>query len=317
MKSTLRVAGGLLLVLVLLVALGAISVSAQGPSGSGTPSANQTPAQAPAAPGGSFSNAAKLGGTVQSVAAGAESWYQFNYDNGGNTPAPAVTVRLINGVSNGLNFEIWSNERIQSDLSDDKPVGRGTQEVLPGCTTTLPDGTTARCTTNDLTWTGGFGAPGTYYIRIVNGMPNSNGVTANNANGTNNGTSTNGASSNTTTGTNNNNGAVTPQLIVSGPGLLECGGAVQNPSTSQNTTQNLNQNQGFAVATCENLAPGQLPSNFNTATNQTGGTSSSGAGNAPGAAATPAATTTSGSSSSTGSSSSSSSSASPAGTPTP
>jgi hypothetical protein len=87
----------------------------------------------------------------------------------------------------GVGFEVWSPERLAAG-ADGTPVGRGTQEVLPNCSMTLPDGTTGRCTTNDLTWVGGFGAPGTYHVRIFNDTDN----------------------------------PVTPQLIIGGEGLADC-----------------------------------------------------------------------------------------------
>ncbi len=212
MKNVLRGLSGLVIVLVLLTTLSVFTASAQGPSGTTTP----TPAQAPAAPGANLDNpasAATLGSAVSTIPSNGATWYQFDYNTAGNSfPRPLVTIRLVNGVTSGLNFEVWSNERIQSDWNNgnDIPVGRGSQEVLPGCTTTLPDGTTTRCTTNDLIWVGGFGADGTYFVRVVN----------------------------------NTNNAVAPQLIFSGDGLNLC----SNPTTTQTQTQG--SSQGYAIVEC-------------------------------------------------------------------
>ncbi len=229
MKNMLRVLSGLVIVLVLLTTLSVFTASAQGPSGTTTP----TPAQAPAAPGANLDNpasAAALNSAVSTIPSGGATWYKFDYNTAGNSfPRPLVTIRMVNGVTSGANFEVWSNERINDQFNNgnDIPVGRGSQEVLPACTTTLPDGTITRCTTNDLVWVGGFGADGTYYVRVVN----------------------------------NTNNPVAPTLIFSGDGLNLCS---TNPS---NTNQPQSSGQGYilvecgaAVGTITPPAMGQAPS---------------------------------------------------------
>ncbi len=261
MKNMLRVLSGLVIVLVLLTTLSVFTASAQGPSGTTTP----TPAQAPAAPGANTDNpgsAATLGSAVSTIPSNGATWYQFDYNTAGNTdPRPLVTIRLVNGVTNGLNFEVWSNERINSEWNNgnDVPVGRGSPEVIPGCTTTLPDGTTSRCTTNDLVWVGGFGADGTYYVRVVNNTGN----------------------------------AVAPQLIFSGDGLNLC----SNGTASQNQTQA--NGQGYAIVECGAAvgtitpgAPSQAPAAAATTapTETPAATATTAATESPTAAATSAAT---------------------------
>lgn len=254
MNRTSRVAGGLALVLAILVGLGAMTVSAQGPT------TTPTPAQAPAAAAsGSFKDdpatANTLGSAVASLPANSAAWFRFDYDTAGNqVPRPMVTVRMFNGVQNGLTYEIWSPERMQPNWFDNVPVGRGTQEVIPDCTVTLPDNTITRCTTNDLTWVGGFGAPGTYYIRVVN----------------------------------NTNNAVAPAIIVSGPGLAQCQAASGLPAQGQSQGSN----QGFTIAQCTDPTLDQLQTLRQQTTSGQANTTAPAA--APTAAATevPAATST-------------------------
>ncbi len=223
MKMSFRIVAGFALMLALLLGLSALTVSAQGPTGTATPAAtsvpggNPTPAQAPpaAAAGTNLDDpgrAATLGNAAAAaIPANTAQWFRFDYVTPANTfPAQQVMVRLVNGVTNGLGFEVWSPERMQGNWWENKPVGRGTQEVLPACNITLPDDTVVKCTTNDLTWVGGFGAPGTYYVRV----------------------------------TNNTDKALTPQLIFSGDGLAQC----TNPSQAQSQTPGTD--QGLAQVQC-------------------------------------------------------------------
>ncbi len=227
MKSTLRVVGALALVLAMLLVLSAMTVSAQGPTGTATPTATTapgggaTPAQAPpaAAAGTNLDNpgiAATIGSAVSAIPANTAQWLRFDYTTPINDfPRNQVMIRMINGVTNGLGFEVWSPERMAGNWWENEPVGRGTQEVLPNCTVTLSDGTTQKCTTNDLTWVGGFGVSGPYYVRVINNTSN----------------------------------PVAPQLIFSGSGLAQCstGQAPAQPA-AQGT------NQGFAEVVCDAAA---------------------------------------------------------------
>lgn len=253
MNSTSRVAGALALVLALLVGLGALTVSAQGPT------TTPTPAQAPpAAASGTFKDdpatANTLGNSVGSIPANSAAWFRFDYDTAGNqVPRPMVTVRMLNGVQNGLNYEIWSPERMQPNWFDNVPVGRGTVEVIPDCTVTLPDNTITRCTTNDLTWLGGFGAQGTYYIRVVN----------------------------------NTNNAVAPAFIVSGPGLAQCQSANGLPAQGQAQGSG----QGFTIVQCTDPTADQLQSLRQQVTSGRANTSAPAAVPSVAATETPTATT--------------------------
>lgn len=240
MKSTFRIAGGIAIAVALLASLSAMAVSAQGPGGTETPGATQTPVQAPPLAAGSSTNvdsplqATLFGAQTQNIGANSAQWYRFDYDTNGNAlPRPTVTIRMLNGAMNGLQFEVWSTERMLNNWWDNDPVGRGSQETVQNCNniagqpqvanaTTLENNTT-KCTTNDLTWTGGFGAPGTYYVRVHNPTNNS----------------------------------VAPQLIIYGPGLMACTGPNATTNTAQNTTTNTNSNTGTTQSSTSASAQGQ------------------------------------------------------------
>lgn len=148
---------------------------------------------------------------MNAIPANSALWFRFEYDAAGyQAPHPTVTVRLLNGLSNGLAFEIWSAERMQGDWRQNKPVGRGTQQVLPSCDEPEEEGaggeaggggeetasapTALSCSkfeTSDLTWTGGFGGSGTYYVRLVNPT----------------------------------NAPIVPQMLIGGAGMVSCAGA--------------------------------------------------------------------------------------------
>ena len=252
MNSTFRVAVALVLVLTLLAGVSVFTVSAQGPTGTVTPTPTQPPVQAPpAGAAGTVTDnplaANTLGASVATMPARSAQWFRFDYDTLGDTfPRPLVYIRLLNGVQNGLAFEVWSQERMGVNWWDNIPVGRGTPEKIPGCDIKLPDDTIVRCTSNDLTWVGGFGAPGTYYLHIIN----------------------------------NTDSDATPQFIVSGAGVAQCDKAPQ-PQTGAN--------QGFTLVQCDNPTPEQLQSLAQGAA-APGATTVPGAAATPAATTTPAAT---------------------------
>ncbi len=182
MKLILMIAGALVAVLVLLGSFTPMAVSAQGP----TP----TPAAAPpaAAAGTNVDDPARavaLGTQAQSVPANSVQWYKFDYTTNGQTiPRPAVTITMLNAIPNNLGFEVYTPEQMASNWFDNKPIGKGTQQVILDCT----NDASGRCTTDNLFWTGGFGLDGTYFVRVLN----------------------------------NGDAAAAPQLIFSGSGLTNC-----------------------------------------------------------------------------------------------
>ncbi len=110
--------------------------------------------------------------------ANAGIWYKFNY--GPDNSKPVFFLRLVNGVVSGVRFEVWDGQNLKNWWLN-KPIGRGTQEVLTNCVPAEPDETetpdetpeasenpSGHCPTNDLTWAGAFGGPGTFYVRVIN-----------------------------------------------------------------------------------------------------------------------------------------------------
>ena len=100
------------------------------------------------------------------IAANASLWFRFGYDNSSDTSErPTATIRLVNGNHSGVIFEVWPPERV-NNTADNKPVGRGTAMNID-CATGQPS-ERGQCQTSDLSWTGGFGASGTYFVRVIN-----------------------------------------------------------------------------------------------------------------------------------------------------
>ncbi len=177
------------------------------------------PAQAPPlVPSGSTlddpARATNFGSAISSVPASTAEWLKFNYDNGGNAlPRPTVSILLLNGVTNGLTFQVYSPETMVGNWFDNTPVGRGTPEVTTNCIENSQN--VGTCTTNNLSWKGGFGLNGTYFVRVIN----------------------------------NTGAAVAPQLIIGGPGLAQC-----LPSGGTTTAAN-NQGLPFAQIQCTSPVP--------------------------------------------------------------
>ncbi len=179
----------LLLVMSTLFVLSPVA-TAQGPITLNTPaaapplSASTTNVDDPA-------RAIAVGNAPQTIQPDSVQWFKFDYTTQTDTlPRPTVTVELLNGVANGLQFEVYAPEQIQNVWYDNPPTGRGTQEVVVDCTN--PPANSTQCTTNNLLWIGGLGEDGTVYVRVIN----------------------------------NTGSPQTPQLIVAGGGLAAC----QNPS---------------------------------------------------------------------------------------
>jgi len=100
------------------------------------------------------------------LGAAASVWYRFGYGNSLDTgERPVATIRLVNGNHSGVVFEVWPPERV-NNTSENKPVGHGTAMNMD-CTTGVPS-EQGQCQTTDLTWSGAFGASGTYFVRVIN-----------------------------------------------------------------------------------------------------------------------------------------------------
>ncbi len=146
--------------------------------------------------------ATAIGSATQAIQPGTAQWYKFDYTTQADSlPRPQVTIELLNGVANGLDFEVYAPEQIQNIWYDHPPTGHASQQVLPpDCGNTSPDISGPPCTTNNRIWIGGLGVDGTVYIRVIN----------------------------------NTNNAVAPQLIVAGGnGLAACQTASQPAAQAQ------------------------------------------------------------------------------------
>ena len=149
--KTYRIASALLLVLALLLSLGALSVSAAGPT-------NMDPLNAPF-----------MDNQPHRLDTNADTWFRFIYSGTDSNAHPVSTIRLVNGNNSGVSFEIFAPENI-NNWWDNKPIGKGTAQNV-SCDTGELAGNGA-CQTNDLFWSGAFGAPGTYYVHLINGNNN-------------------------------------------------------------------------------------------------------------------------------------------------
>ena len=144
-------------------------------SGSGVslaPIAVTAPSASAAQPGPNMDDPAKavaLDGKQQSIPANSALWYRFDYAITDDGTHPTMTITLANGSQSRLAFEVWSPE-ILNDWWDNTPIGRGTAAMVD-CTTGEVSGM-GTCQSSDLTWSGAFGATGTYYVRVINDTGN-------------------------------------------------------------------------------------------------------------------------------------------------
>jgi hypothetical protein len=120
------------------------------------PSASAQPAPTTDDP----SKAVALNGSQQTIPANSAMWFSFDYAiNTDSGVHPVDTITLVNGVASGLSFQIYSPE-ILGDWWQNTPIGVGTSEMVAS--------ESGMVQSPDLTWTGAFGASGTYYVRVIN-----------------------------------------------------------------------------------------------------------------------------------------------------
>ncbi|MBI5031931.1 MAG: hypothetical protein HZB51_15480 [Chloroflexi bacterium] len=116
-----------------------------------------------------------INGQVQSIPAGSAMWYRFDYSTGdpNNLPIskPVDTLKLLDGNKSGLAFDVWAPNQINDYTSKDaRPIGKGTAGSV-NCDTGMLAART-NCQSADLTWSGAFGATGTYFVRVINNTSN-------------------------------------------------------------------------------------------------------------------------------------------------
>ncbi len=102
--------------------------------------------------------AAKLDGSQTTLAPHSAAWYRFDYagDSFSNHPIRTITLKDANQNAN-LKFEVYSPE-ILNAWFDNRPIGHGTMAPVVCNFGTLS--ATGGCYSNNLTWSGAFGATG-------------------------------------------------------------------------------------------------------------------------------------------------------------
>ncbi len=167
------------------VTLGPAAAAPSGPTATGTstlapPTHTSTPGPGPIVRD-DPAFAVPIDGQLHTLPGNAATWFKFDYGSEG-LPRQVVSLRLANGVQTMVRFEVWAPENLDH-WWEKKPAGRGTQEIIVGCnppaeatatvaedepTPTPEPPSGGHCPTNDLTWSGAFGGPGTFYVRVVN-----------------------------------------------------------------------------------------------------------------------------------------------------
>ncbi len=108
--------------------------------------------------------AVAINGTPQSIPANSAMWFSFNYAINTDTGArPVQTITLLNGAASGLRFEVYSPD-ILNNWWQNAPTGVGTTPMVAS--------ENGMVQSADLTWSGAFGASGTYYVRVINDNTN-------------------------------------------------------------------------------------------------------------------------------------------------
>jgi hypothetical protein len=138
----------------------------------------RTPAAAPplAATINDPNKAIALDAQQHALPANGATWYRFDYAINADDTRPTTTIRMINGATSGVTFEIWSADRLNNlankpaDMPNNdpsiQPIGRGTAYNV-NCDTGALDGS-GSCKSPDLVWVGTFGTSGTYYVHVIN-----------------------------------------------------------------------------------------------------------------------------------------------------
>ncbi len=133
-------------------------------------SAPSAPAAAPAITTPGTDDPAKataIDGQSHSVPAGSAAWYSFNYGLNDDGTHPVVLITLPNGAANGLAFQVWTQDEMTGGWYNNTPIGVGSAQSEDCDTGNTVGG--GGCQSPDLIWKGALGAPGTYFVRVING----------------------------------------------------------------------------------------------------------------------------------------------------
>lgn len=133
--------------------------------------APSAPAAAPALPVASANTddptkAIAIDAASHSIPANSATWFSFNYQLNDDGSRPVRMITLANGAQNGLGFQVYSPDLFPGGWWNSNPTGQGTAQVLDCSTMEVAGG--GGCSSPDLTWAGAFGAPGTYFVRVIN-----------------------------------------------------------------------------------------------------------------------------------------------------
>lgn len=112
--------------------------------------------------------AALIDGQPHQISGNASLWYKFDYSvshSEGKTQGEPVTLIMDNGTQSGVNFGIYTPDKILTWWEND-PVGRGTPQLLTD--SNQPVLYNGDHFSSDLSWVGRFAATGTYYVKVTN-----------------------------------------------------------------------------------------------------------------------------------------------------
>jgi len=138
--KALRIAGLVLVVVALLAGFGAMTAAADGPV------ANAAPVSAP-----------YIDNQAHTIQPNSSVLYRFDYTIGDTRPT--TTITLLNGNVTGMTFEVWTPDMV-TDMADNKPIGLGTTFNVAS--------DSGMVQSDDLMWSGAFGASGPYYVQVIN-----------------------------------------------------------------------------------------------------------------------------------------------------
>lgn len=138
-------------------------------------SAPSAPAAAPALAASTDdpARAAAINGQSASIPADGATWYRFDYALNSDGTRPLVAIKMPNATNSGVSFQVWSPDTLSGGWWNNKPIGIGTPQTVDCDTGEIT--AAGDCQSPDMTWSGTFGASGTYFVRVVN----SNNATSN------------------------------------------------------------------------------------------------------------------------------------------
>lgn len=139
MKNKFVLGTIIVMTLAMMLGLGALSVSAQGPVTNDQPW-----------------TAVYTYGEPRQIQAQTAQWFKFDYAG----DRKQISIQLPEGRTSGLEFRVYTLDQVLRLDQEDKPVGRGTSSNVP-----CDAGT---CLSVHLTWQGGFAFGGPFFVQVYN-----------------------------------------------------------------------------------------------------------------------------------------------------